>query len=374
MALSAQGFYDPTPARPTRASLRRALDRVNLFQIDSVNVLVRSHYLPLFSRIGPYPFELLRDAAWGARSKRMLFEYWAHEASLLPLSLRPLLVWRMDRARRGAGMWNHVTAIRSKRAFVESVRKQIEVDGAATASSFKGAGGKGSWWGWSDVKVALEYLFWAGRLATQTRTNSFERVYDTPERVFGDTALAAPVPDPAQAHRQLLLLAMRAMGVATESDLRDYFRLDLLDARKALRELVDAEAIAATTVEGWKQPAYTLPSVRIPRRDPDRSALLSPFDSLIWNRQRAHRLFDFHYRIEIYTPAHKRIHGYYVLPFLHEGKLVGRVDLKADRASSTLQVRGEHYESSVAKREAKGALGNHLAALAAWLGLNAVRR
>ncbi|MBV8433898.1 MAG: YcaQ family DNA glycosylase [Candidatus Eremiobacteraeota bacterium] len=374
LALLAQGFYDPIPAKPARAALNRVLQRVGIFQIDSVNVLVRSHYLPLFSRVGPYPMTLLRDAAWGPRSKRRLFEYWAHEASLIPLELRPLFAWRMQRARDGYGTWKRVAAIRRRKAFVQSVRKRIEDEGPATASSFKDARGRGSWWGWSDVKIALEYLFWSGELTTAKRTTSFERVYDLPERVFGEAVLTARIPSADEAHRQLVLRALRSMGVATESDLRDYFRLDVAGARAALHDLLDAGAIVATSVDGWKQPAYVLPDARIPRKDPQRTALLSPFDSLVWKRDRAHRLFDFHYRIEIYTPAHKRIHGYYVLPLLHDGKLVGRVDLKADRESGRLVVKGEHYESGVSSKPLRGALGEQLQALAVWLGLDSAER
>ena len=371
VALLAQGFYDPVPARPTRAALQKALARTKVFQIDSVNVLVRSHYLPLFSRIGPYPFELLQDAAWGAKSKRTLFEYWAHEASLIPLDSRPLFAWRMERAREGSGMWGRMTAMRSKRKFVESVFARIERDGAAAASSFKEARGTGSWWGWSDVKIALEYLFWAGRLTAASRTSGFERIYDLPERVFSAEALAAKVPDAAEAQRRLVMSAMHAMGVATEADLRDYFRLDLLDARNAVADLVDSGEIIVVQVEGWKKSAYMLPGQRVPRFETQRSTLLSPFDSLVWNRDRAHRLFDFHYRIEIYTPAHKRIHGYYVLPLLHQGRLVGRVDLKADRQGGTLQVQAEHFEPNAAKPDARAALRQQLGALATWLGLRA---
>jgi|SRR5579862_4729807 len=374
LALSAQGFYDPVPARPNRASLRRTLSRAQLFQIDSVNVLVRSHYLPMFSRIGPYPMQLLRDAAWGPHAKRELFEYWAHEASLVPLELRPLFLWRMRGARTGRGTWGRVGAMRRRKKFVESVRRRIETDGPATASSFKDARGSGSWWGWSDVKIALEFLFWAGELAAAKRTTSFERVYDLPERVFSAALLNVPEPSMQDAQRQLLLLALKAMGVATEADLRDYFRLDAVDARTALLALVEEGAILETAVEGWKKPAYVLPNVRIPRNDPDRTALLSPFDSLIWNRDRAHRLFDFHYRIEIYTPAHKRVHGYYVLPLLHRGQLIGRADLKADRDRSVLQVKGENYEPGVPKREARMALAGQLDALAQFLGLRAIER
>lgn len=374
LALQAQGFYDPLPVRPSRALLRRTLERIKVFQIDSVNVLIRSHYLPLYSRIGPYPMQLLRQAAWGPHSKRALFEYWAHEASLVPLELRPLFAWRMDLARNGSGMWNHVTAISRKKKFVESVRKRIETGGPAAASAFKDARGPGGWWGWSDVKSALEYLFWAGEVTTVTRTTAFERVYDLPERVFTGDVLCAPVPEPREAFRRLTLLAMEAMGVATEADLRDYFRLPLTNARTALHDLIEQKAIVATKVDGWKNAAYVLPNARIPRSEPLRSALLSPFDSLVWNRDRAHRLFDFHYRIEIYTPAHKRIHGYYVLPLLHHGRLIGRADLKADRERGVLDVKGEHYEPGIPKGDARAALGGQLAMLAEWLGLGDIER
>jgi uncharacterized protein len=367
IALDAQGFYDPLPARSTRTALRRVLSRVNLFQIDSVNVLVRSHYLPLFSRIGPYDVDLLERAAWGSRGSRLLFEYWAHEASLVPLELRPLFAWRMERARRGLGMWPNMADIWKKRAFVKSIFERIERNGAAAASAFPDARGKGAWWGWSDAKVALEYLFFAGELTVSTRSGGFERVYDLPERVFSERVRSAPVPEPDEAFRRLVLLAARALGIATEADLRDYFRLDLQDARAALRELVDAGMLVQSTVEGWRNPAYLVPETRVPRGEPKRSALLSPFDSLVWNRERTLRLFDFHYRLEIYTPQHKRVHGYYVLPFLHQGRLVGRVDLKADRQAGRLRVLSEHYETTADKREARPALEAQLDALAAWL-------
>lgn len=374
LALWAQGFYDPIPARATRAALRKTLDRIALFQMDSVNVLVRSHYLPLFSRVGPYPPGLLRESAWGPRSKRTLFEYWAHEASLIPLELRPLFAWRMESARLGRGTWGRVGAMRKRKKFVASVLRRIEEGGPATASSFEDARGTGSWWGWSDVKVALEYLFWSGELTTATRTTSFERVYDLPERVFSDAVLSAPRVSDDEAFRRLLMLALEAMGVATEADLRDYFRLELSDARGTLRALVDEGTIEPVGVQGWKQKAYVLPGTRVPRRDPPRSALLSPFDSLIWNRDRAHRLFEFHYRIEIYTPAHKRVHGYYVLPLLHGGRLIGRADLKADRERGALQVKGEHYEAGADARDAREALTGQLEALATFLDLTSIDR
>lgn len=368
IALAAQGFYAPVPARAGASAIAKTVDRLNLLQIDSVNVLVRSHYLPLYSRLKNYPRERLVESAWGPYARRAFFEYWAHEASIVPLKLQPFLRWRMERAQRGLGMWGHITQIRRKKKFIEELYHRIVADGPAPASSFKLARKAGSWWSWNEAKVGLEYLFWAGRLTTGSRTNGFERIYDLPERVFPEV-VSLPTPVEDEAHRQLVLHSLRAMGIATQRDLRDYFRLDLADARAAVGALCQSGAIQAVTVDGWKEPAYLLPGTRIPRKDPQATALLSPFDSLIWFRERAHRLFDFHYRIEIYTPAHKRVHGYYVLPLLHNGKLIGRADLKADRQQGKLLVQSKHFEETVNSREADATLRSELTSLATWLGL-----
>lgn len=370
IALAAQGFYAPLPARPGAAAVRKTVDRLNLLQIDSVNVLVRSHYLPLYSRLKTYSRECLIDQAWGPYGKRAFFEYWAHEASIVPLALQPLFRWRMERAQRGLGMWGRMTQMRRKKKFINQLYDGIINGGPAPASAFKVPRLAGSWWSWSEAKVGLEYLFWAGLLTTGSRTNGFERIYDLPERVF-PKIVALPTPPEDEAHRQLVRYSLRAMGVATERDLRDYFRLDLADARAAVAALTESGAIEAVTVDGWKQQAYMLPGTRIPRSDPNGTALLSPFDSLIWFRERAHRLFDFHYRIEIYTPAHKRVHGYYVLPLLHDGKLIGRADLKADRQSKKLLLQSKHFEAGVPQGQAESALRVELETLATWLGLHA---
>jgi uncharacterized protein YcaQ len=349
--------------------LGRVVDGLGLLQIDSVNVLARAHYLPLFSRLGPYPTSLLERAAWGRRSERRLFEYWGHEASLLPLALQPLLRWRMARAARGEGIYRSIALFARERAdFIAAVRREVETRGPLTASELgEGGRGKGAWWGWSDGKRALEYLFWSGAVTTATRRN-FERVYDVPERVLPPAIAAAPTPPEGEAIRALLLIAARALGLATAGDLRDYFRLHPADAHPRLAELVAEGALLPVAVEGWKQPAYLDPAARRPRRVAAR-ALVSPFDPLVWERARTERLFQFRYRIEIYTPAHKREHGYYVLPFLLGDRLVTRVDLKADRPEGRLRVRAAHAEPGVDAAQVAAALAEELALMARWLGL-----
>lgn len=344
-------------------------------QIDSVNVLVRAHYMPLFSRIGPYQPALLEEAAYGPPSRRVLFEYWGHEASLLPLQLYPFMRWRMRRAEKGVGVYSRLARLARERSrFIAQLLRAIERDGPQAASDFEGGAGKGTWWGWSDTKRALEYLFWSGRLTTAYR-RGFERVYDVPERVLPFEVLAAAEPSEADAQRELVRIAARAMGVATESDLRDYFRLDLLDARTRVRELIESQELVPVHVEGWRALAYAPAALSVPRSVPATiAAIVSPFDSLVWERRRTERIFGFRYRIEIYTPAHKRVHGYYVLPFLLGDRLVARVDLKADRAAGTLLVLSRHLEAGAQASGVDRALGSQLGELAEWLGLREVIR
>ncbi|MDQ2857465.1 MAG: winged helix DNA-binding domain-containing protein [Candidatus Eremiobacteraeota bacterium] len=338
--------------------------------MDSVNVLVRSHYLPAFSRAGPYERAALDALTYGPR--RELFEYWAHEASLVPIATYPLLRWRMERASRHVGTWSGMARVaREKPAFVETLRATIAADGPMSASNFEGARGKGSWWGWSEVKHGLEFLFFTGVLAATARRSSFERVYDLAERVIPKATFEAPHVDEADAQRELVAIAARALGVATEADLRDYFRLPVADARARIAELVEAARLLPVAVEGWKGVAYVDPQRRAPRAIRG-SALLSPFDSLVWSRPRAARLFDFDYRLEIYTPAHKRVHGYYVLPYLLDDMLVARVDLKADRAASILRAHATTYEAGVDRERVESALREDLRALATWLHLEKV--
>ena len=372
IALRAQGFGRSRPSRDvTGADLLRAVRAIGLLQIDSVNVLVRSHYLPVFSRVGQYAKELLDRAAYSGRNRR-LFEYWGHEASLIPVEMQPLFRWRMERAMAGDGMWGGVARFgRSHRAFCGRVLDEIRDRGPLGVSELS-AGGvrKSGWWEWSDGKVALEWLFWTGQVTTHSRRR-FERVYDLTERVLPHAVVDAPTPEPAAAQRQLLRVAIAALGVATERDLRDYFRLPAADARARVAELAEDGDLVPVSVEGWKQPAYIDPRVRAPRRV-EAQALLSPFDSLVWERSRTERLFDFRYRLEIYTPAHKRIHGYYVLPFLLGDRLVGRVDLKADRARGALRVVRAHREPWATDADVAGALRDELRSLAGWLGLERI--
>jgi uncharacterized protein YcaQ len=371
VALAAQGFAEKKPRAVTRLQLARLCERLGAIQIDSVNALVRSHYLPAFSRLGGYDPSLLDRLAY-APKRRELFEYWGHEASLMPLDLQPLFRWRMKRAERFEDGWTHVKEMgRTQRAFVARVLEEIKQRGPLAAGELnEGGKAEGSWWGWSDGKRAVEWLFWAGKLTTAYR-RGFERVYDLSERVFPPEILAQPTPSEAEAHRRLLLVAARAHGIATERDLRDYFRIGAAEAKPRVAELVESGDLLSVRVEGWKQPAYLLPGTKIPRMI-DAAALLSPFDSLIWERTRTEQLFDFNYRLEIYTPSHKRVHGYYVLPFLCGERLVARVDLKSSRKDKALDVHGVHYEKSITDTAIER-LAGELRAMADWMGHESVR-
>jgi len=374
IALAAQGFAAERPDGATNLGhVRRAIDRLGLLQIDSVNVLTRAHYLPLFSRLGNYDNAHLDQLAWGRKSRRGLFEFWAHEASLLPLTAHPLWRWKMQRMREASGGKGKLLLFaRQKAKFIDEVRRQLHDRGPLAASDLEnGTRKRGPWWGWSDAKYAMEWLFFAGEVTTATRRGAFERVYDLTERVLPASVLALPTPSPEEAQRELLRLSARALGVGTEFDLRDYFRLGVADTKARLAELVEAGELLPVTVEGWKNPAYLDPAARWPRKIETR-ALLAPFDPLIWERERTERMFDFHYRIEIYTPVAKRKHGYYVLPFLLDDKLVARVDLKADRATSRLLVHAAHLEPGAEALDVAGPLSEELRLMADWLGLETV--
>ncbi|MFI4965904.1 MAG: winged helix-turn-helix domain-containing protein [Caulobacterales bacterium] len=372
IALAAQGFGTPRPDGPVgRRQLLKLIDRLGVVQIDSVNVVSRTHYLPAFSRLGAYPRALLEEVAWGRKAP--LFEYWAHEASLLPLASQPLFRWRMQDARDGVGLWKGVARFRRERAdFVEKVLAEIAARGPLSASELQmGHKGEGGWWGWSDAKRAVEGLFWTGELTTATRRGTFERVYGLPEKVLPRAIIGLPTPPREDAQRELLRIAARAMGVATAKDLRDYFRMPVEGARARLAELVEDGSLLTVTVKGWRDPAYLDPAARRPRRI-DAQALLSPFDNLIWFRERTERMFGVRYRIEIYTPAHKRTHGYYVLPFLEGDALTARVDLKADRKAGVLIVQASHAEPW-ASDATPVRLAAELKLMASWLGLSSVR-
>ncbi|WP_297652674.1 crosslink repair DNA glycosylase YcaQ family protein [Pseudonocardia sp.] len=377
-ALSAQGFAAARPAGPiTRRHLMRTVDRTRLLQLDSVNVAVRAHYMPLFSRLGPYDAALVDDAAWShsARRPRLLVEYWAHEASLLPVADWPLLLSGAKRR----GWWRHAEEIAEREpTLVDDVLAAVKELGPASAGTLEQAlGGTGvprppgsTWWERSDVKRVCELLFGSGQLTTGTRVN-FQRLYDLPERVLPPDVLAAHPADPDEAARALVLRSASALGVATEPDLRDYYRLGPARSQQAVAELVESGELEEVAVRGWRHRAYRLPGTRVPREVIGR-ALLCPFDPLIWERDRTERIFGFRYRIEIYVPEPKREYGYYVFPFLLDGELVARVDLKADRAGGVLRVPGAFAEPGADVPRVVAELAGELRTMAGWLGLDGV--
>jgi uncharacterized protein YcaQ len=373
VALAAQGFgRTRPPTTPDARTIRtRVLAHTGLIQIDSVNVLERAHYLPAFSRIGPYDKGKLDRLSQS--SPRRLFEYWAHEASLVPVELQPHLRWRMERVDQEG--WGSMKRVSQRRPdLVNALLEELRARGPRSARDLahldEPRAPKGPWWDWSDVKAALEFLFFTGAI-TSARRRRFERLYDVPERVFPKQILATPTPPEDAAQRELIRTAARAMGIATEPDLRDYFRLTAQEGKQRVTELVEEGELVPVEVEGWNAPAYLHRETKIPRRIEAR-ALVGPFDSLIWHRPRVERVFGFRYRIEIYVPREKRVHGYYVLPFLLGDRLVARVDLKSDRVAKALLVQAAHAEPG-APAETADALAAELSALAGWLGLDRVR-
>ncbi|MCU1677782.1 MAG: winged helix-turn-helix protein, partial [Frankiales bacterium] len=342
--------------------------------IDSVNVLQRAHYLPLFSRLGPYDIELLHRAA--GRAPRRLVEYWAHEASYIPVTTHPLLRWRMARWQDVA--WGRLRTFADEHAdLFAAVKGQVAAHGPLTSREIEAAlahdvpRATDNWgWNWSLVKQALEALFWAGEISAAGRTQQFERRYDVPERVLPREVWSAPTPTDDEAFAGLIAIAARAHGVATDVELRDYFRLAPEAARAGIAAGVEAGELLPVSIEGVRRPAYLWHAARIPRRV-DACALLAPFDPLIWERSRTEALFGMRYRIEIYVPEAKRVHGYYVLPFLYGDQLVARVDLKADRAAGALRVRSSWAEPGIPPGAVE-ALGRQLLTMAGWLGLSSV--
>jgi uncharacterized protein len=369
IALAAQGFAGPRPeVVASKGDLRRLIERLGVVQIDSVNVLARAHTLPAFSRLGCYREADLFALAYGKR--RALFEYWGHEASLMPLALQPLLRWRMQRAARGEGIYREIAAFgRERQDLIREVCREIADRGPLAANELSHRHrGTGGWWGWSDGKRALEWLFWTGEVTTATRRGAFERVYDLTERVLPAAVVAAPTPQEADAQRQLVRIAARALGVATERCLRDYFRLGVGESKPRVAELIEAGELIPVTVEGWRTPAYLFHRVR--NTPPvDARALLAPFDPLIWQRERTEAVFGARIRLEIYTPRHKRAFGYYVLPLLLGERIAARVDLKADRKRGSLRVEAAHAEPGLAPGTIVAPLAAELRLMAAWLGL-----
>ncbi len=371
IALAAQGFLDPHHAAPTMRTLTRTVQRTGVLQIDSVNVLQRAHFMPLFSRIGAYDVTLLERAS--TSRPRRLVEYWAHVAAYMPVELWPFMRHRMDKANTLA--WGGPRSIAARKPdLVAGVLQDVKAGGPVTARDIDDdlPRSKVDWgWNWSEVKQALEHLFLAGEVTAAGRNGAFERLYDIPERVIPAAILAQPVPTPAQAHIELIRRAAISHGVATEFCLRDYYRMAPEESKPAVASLVEAGELLPVSIEGWKTPAYLHRDARLPRRVSAR-AVLSPFDPVVWERRRTEHLFGFHYRIEIYVPEAKRVFGYYVLPFLLGEHLVGRVDLKADRKARVLVVRGAYAEPG-APEETVPELAAELTSLAGWLGLSSIR-
>jgi uncharacterized protein len=367
IALGAQGFGGgQVTGRVDVRHFRRVMRTLGLVQLDSVNVCVRTHYMPFYSRLGSYDRAALDT--WLNRSGEH-FEYWAHEAAVLPVDRQPLWRWKMATIKP----WSRAVAfIAEHPGIIERVLDQVRDSGPLTVSDLEGPIHRNTpWWGYGPAKVALEHLFDRGEV-TALRTGNFMRLYDVPERMLPAEVLNTPSPSKDEAYRTLLREAVRHHGIGTASDIADYYRLHLPTARPILAALADAREIVEVHVPGWRGPVYLDPEAARPRSI-TASTLLSPFDPVVWCRPRAERLFDFRYRIEIYVPERNRIHGYYVLPFLLDGDLVARVDLKADRASGTLLVRSAFAETGVDRRAVTASLAPELERYAAWLGLTAIR-
>jgi uncharacterized protein YcaQ len=366
IALAAQGFGEGRPrGRIDRRHVRKIVGRLGALQIDSVNVLVRSHYLPLFSRLGPYDRTLLDRLAY---EDHELFEYWGHDASLLPAELHPLLRWRMagDHKWREMRRWGEANA-----GLIDGLREAVLVRGPISAGELDGTDRrKGPWWSWGDTKRGLEHLFHAGMVGV-VRRPSFERAYCDPALVLPAAVRVQPTPPEPDAMAALVERSARGHGIATTPDLADYFRMPIKAVRPIVDELANAGVLERVQVEGWKQPAYLHPEAVLPRRV-DAAALVSPFDSVMWGRERVERLFGFRYRIEIYVPKPKRVYGYYVLPFLLGDRYAARVDVKADRATARLLVQGAFAEPGVDEGRVAGQLARELQRLASWLALDDV--
>ena len=370
LALAAQGFDSPrTKTKSTTADAVALIKKLGVIQIDSVNVLVRSQELPLFSRLGDHD----RNAIPKATSQGKIFEYWGHEAAHLPVELHPMFRFKMHAARSGKMKhWGLTSFYAENKAFVKRILKHVEVNGSTSARELSTrTTKKSSWWDWDEAKTALEYLFLTGELMSCGRGSDFARVYDIPERVLPRKILQMPTPSETEARKELLVRAMRAQGVATMRDLADYYRQKPAVVKPLVSQLVEQGVLREVSVDGWQDKAYVHRNAQLPKRL-FATALLSPFDSLVWCRPRNERLFNFHYRIEIYTPQAKRKFGYYVLPFMVNGEMVGRVDLKADRANSKLLVQSVHTEKRIKRAAINVTLGTELSLIAKFLNLESI--
>ena len=367
-ALATQGFGEARPSgRVDARHFRKVVDRVGLIQLDSVNVFSRAHFMPFFSRLGTYDRDALDKWLW--RSGEM-FEYWGHEASLIPANQHLLFRWQME---RGAN-WHAMKRLKEQHPeYLVDVLRQVEERGPLQTKELDDPGKRRnqSMWNWSHGKLALEVLFIEGKVTTAHRPN-FTRMYDVPERVIPREYLDAPGLPREEAQTILLEQAALHMGVATADDLGDYYRIKMPEARPLIAAMVERGDLIEVDVDGWDKPAFLHPEART-LRSPRGTALLSPFDNLIWYRPRVERIWDFHYRIEIYVPEAKRVYGYYVLPFLLDGDLVARVDLKTDRQAGLLRVKGAFAEPGVDKVAVGRALREELETVAAWKGMDDVQ-
>ncbi len=368
VALHAQGFNDPRPrGKVDRRHLRRVMNRTLLLQLDSVPIVTRSQYLPVFSRIGPYDPTLLDAVAYRHDE---WFEAWCHEASLLPVADEPLLRWDKQAARDGRTWHGLVRLARDEPAYIADVLAQVRERPLTASELADPRPQSGEWWGArSDGAQALDWLFRIGEVGIRRRPR-FLKEYDLMERIIPAGVLAERTPSTAEAHRELLRRAAAALGVATAADLVDYHRLPKRPAKEQIRELIDSGELTEVKVQGWNRSAFLTSAAKVPR-SVDVCTLLSPFDPVVWFRERAERLFDFNYRLEIYTPKAKRVYGYYVLPFLLGDRLVARVDLKTDRKSGVLRVLGAFAEPRTDRDEVVCGLRRALDDLAVFVGVGA---
>ena len=374
-----QSLFGDTPSPPLSSpinarQINACIDAMALLQIDAINTIIRSHYMPLYSRLGHYSTSKLDDLVFDQsaqrQSKRRYFEYWGHECSVMPLSYFPLLRWRMEDARRGVGVYSQLAQFAKKEStYVSRIKKTVAEQGPISSRQLDGSKRGPGMWEWSKSKQALEYLFWSGQVTTKGRSG-FARLYDLTENSIPQDVLDVEV-SREDAIAELLVKGVKAMGVATTSDIRDYFRINAKEANALIPRLLEEQRIIEIEVEGWKQPAYCMPELKIPRQS-KAQALLTPFDPLVWCRQRILRLFDFDYKIEIYVPESKRRYGYYVLPFILGDNIVARVDLKAHRDHSQLEVKGAWLEADANIEHTAGALTASLCQLASWLDLNEI--
>ena len=373
MAVSAQGLQGASPFSSSRLDVRHlrwAFQRLGVLQIDAVNAIARSHLLVLRARLGGSHDQLSGLLDHTAYERRELTEYWCHEASYLPVNDLPLFRWRMHRAEQGE-VWGGIRKfVAENSGFVEEVANYVAVNGPTNAGQLQTKPKGGTWWAWSEAKVALEWLFWTGQV-TVSKREKFTRFYDLSARVLPIQALDDSLSE-IEAHHELIRRAGVHLGVAAAEDLIDYFRLPKVDGRRRVMELVENKELLPVEVEGWDRAGYISADAKV-ASGVSKSVLLSPFDPLVWFRPRTQRLFDFKYRLEIYVPAAKRVHGYYVLPFLHASQLCARVDVKADTKARVLHVPAVYAEAGGMSDDVVEALASELWALAAWRNLETIK-